>query len=79
VFLEAGDLSSHQITTPTALAINSDYHTFRLEVVGSSLRFLIDGNLVVSATNTQFSSPGRVGLWSWQYPIEIRKFRVLSQ
>jgi hypothetical protein len=57
------------------------WHTYRLEVHGDSLRFLIDGTPVAKgtgATSTGIGEDGRVGVIASLGPLEVRSFRVLA-
>ena len=56
------------------------WHTYRLEVSGNRLRFLIDGEEIVSATATE-AAPNRgrdqIGLWTQGVRFGVRRITVL--
>jgi hypothetical protein len=51
---------------------------YRVEVRANTLRLLVDGARMVDATDNRYLSPGRVGLWSDQYQLEVRSFKVIA-
>jgi hypothetical protein len=56
-----------------------DWHSYRLEVDGTNLRLLIDGRVVLTATDDQAggdAQPGQVGLWSQGVVIDVRRVVV---
>lgn len=56
---------------------DNEYHTYRLEVWGDSLRMLVDGFLAAKAVVHEYEGLKRVDIWSDHYPMSIRTFRVL--
>ncbi len=52
------------------------WHTYRLQVVGNALTFIIDGTPVISAIDNRYLAPGRVGLWSDEVQLNVRRFSV---
>ncbi len=53
-------------------------HTYRAEVKGNTIKFFIDGGLLVSATDNQFLDPGQVGLYSSFVQVEVTSFKVTA-
>jgi hypothetical protein len=59
-----------------------DWHTYRLEVDGTHLRLLIDGQPVLEAEDdeaTGEAQTGQVGLWSQGVGLEVRQVAVFAQ
>lgn len=76
VLASASDLNGEEL--PNLL---DGWHTYRFEVRGDELRFLIDNVLIAEATNDQingFGEDGRVGILASLGPLEVRSFRVLA-
>jgi len=56
----------------------TNWHTYRLEIINTSIKFLIDGVTVVSADDNRFITPGSVGLWCDTMAINVRSFIVYA-
>src|SRR5229473_1673486 len=56
----------------------NDWHTYRAEVKGNKVRLLIDGTVIIDATDNQYLDPGQVGLWSKGFQVNIRSFKVIN-
>lgn len=57
--------------------IDSNWHTFLLEVKGTQITFFIDGNKVVGPyDDTSYTSAGQVGLLDETVKIEVKSFAV---
>jgi len=56
----------------------SDWHTYRVEVRGNLITFLIDGAPLVRVTDNRYLSGGSVGLWSYIAQLTVRSFRVIA-
>lgn len=54
------------------------WHTYRLEVKGNNIRFLIDGAPQLTATDNRYLSPGSMGLWCDTTQLNVRSFKVLK-
>jgi len=54
------------------------WHVYRLEVRGDAIRFLVDGALVVEATDDRYREGGEVGLWSNGVALTVRGFTVTA-
>jgi len=58
--------------------MDDDWHTYRLEVEGTTVRLLFDGRTVAAKEDTQFLESGQVRVISIQAPIIIRSFNVVA-
>ncbi len=67
------DTLAHQDYDP-----GTDWHTYRLEVRGNQLRFLIDGNPAVSVTDNRFLTGQIAGLWSVGTQFSVRRVAVYA-
>src|SRR5215218_3417339 len=56
----------------------TDWHLYRVEVRGNTLRVLIDGAFALSATDNTHLSRRKVGLWSNRSQISVRSFDVTA-
>jgi hypothetical protein len=56
----------------------TDWHRYDVAVNGNTITLLVDGAMATTATDNRFLSPGRVGLWSSGYQLEVRKFKVIK-
>jgi len=54
------------------------WHTYRLEATGNTVRFLVDGTLVGEAIDNRHLEPGQVGFWSFGVQTSIRSLKVLA-
>jgi hypothetical protein len=72
-FIQNGCILDGQIFPP-----GPDWHTYRVEASGNEIRLLIDGKVMVNTRDNRFLSAGRVGLWSSQYQLDVRSFRVIA-
>jgi hypothetical protein len=56
----------------------SNWHTYRVEVKGNIVRLRIDGFTMASVNDNHSLAPGHVGLWSNNYQLEVRSFKVIK-
>ena len=56
----------------------TDWHKYRVEVKANVLTLVIDGSILATVTDNKYLSPGRVGIWSVGYQLELRNFKVVS-
>jgi hypothetical protein len=54
------------------------WHTYRLELNGTLIKFSIDNKEVITAADDRFISPGSIGLWCDQMAIHVRTFAVYA-
>lgn len=72
------------IGTATETLAQNDYepgnswHKYRIEAYGNRLKLLIDGIVVLEATDNRYLSPGRVGLWNNSLQLNVRSFKVIA-
>jgi hypothetical protein len=52
-------------------------HLIRIEARGATVRFLIDGTVVLDATTSQIAG-GQLGLWSSGVPLRVESLRVVN-
>ena len=62
----------------TAVDFDAEWHTYRLEVQGNSIRVLLDGTPLIETTDNLYLSPGQVGVWSDGAQVTIRRFSVIA-
>jgi hypothetical protein len=65
-----------KISPVKAFDPGSDWHTYRVEADGNTLRFLIDGAEYATATDNRYISGGIAGLSSHESQIEVSSFTV---
>ncbi len=58
--------------------VDTDWHRYRVEASGNTIRFLIDGIVVLEAVDDRYLGPGRVGLWSDRAQVTVRNFRLVE-
>jgi len=57
----------------------TDWHTYRLEVRGSDLRLLVDGDLLLEASDGAGTGEGgQIGLWSQGVALTVRRVAVIG-
>ncbi|MDQ2830362.1 MAG: hypothetical protein M3Y74_15115 [Chloroflexota bacterium] len=59
-------------------ALDQDWHTFRLEVQGNTVKFLIDGATLAQTTDNRYLDGRGVGVFSLGTQIDIRSFKVIA-
>lgn len=74
----ADDPNSSKILGNVSYPLDTSWHTYRVEVQGSTITFFIDNQNVVQATNNKFTSPGLIGLLDGTCQINVRSFTVFS-
>lgn len=52
-------------------------HTYRVEVSGNVMKFLIDGTPTLSLTDNRYLTGTQVGLWSKNVQLQVTSFKVL--
>ena len=55
------------------------WHTYRLEVQGTTIRLFLDGAQRAEATDNRYRDPGQVGVYTYDMQISLRSFKVLKQ
>jgi len=56
----------------------TDWHTYRLEVSGNQLRFLIDGGVFMTASDNRILTGGVAGLFCRNVQLTVRRIRVTA-
>jgi hypothetical protein len=56
----------------------ASWHTYRLEVKGTSVRLLVDGTLMAEGTDDRYRDAGRIGIWSDGTQVNVRRFAVVA-
>lgn len=59
-------------------SMDRKWHTYRLEVHGNSYRLLVDGVLAVTAMSNHSLSSADIGLYSYNYEINVKNYQVYS-
>ncbi|HZU66957.1 MAG TPA: hypothetical protein VFA09_06730 [Ktedonobacteraceae bacterium] len=62
----------------TSFNPGTSFHTYRAEVRGNTINFLIDGKSVLNVVDNRFISAGEVGLWCANMQIEMSSFKVVK-
>ena len=71
------DIDEEGWLTDSAFDPGANWHTYRLEVEGSTIRFLIDGTLILEATDTRFSAGGGVELFNYGSVTSVGSVKVV--
>lgn len=58
--------------------LDTSWHTYRVDVQGSTITLFIDNQNVMHVTNNKFTSPGLIGLLDGTCQINVRSFTVFS-
>jgi hypothetical protein len=58
--------------------VDTDWHTYRLEVSGNNLRLLFDGSEVARGIDNRQLAPGTVGIFCRYGQVNVRSFRVVA-
>ncbi len=57
---------------------NNDWHTYRIEVKGDTIKVSIDGRSFLNGTDTTYLTGGQIGLMSNRSQISVRSFKVIA-
>jgi hypothetical protein len=52
------------------------WHTYRLEVSGSTISVSVGSILEIKVTDSRWTDPGKLGLWAAGTPISVKSFKV---
>jgi hypothetical protein len=58
--------------------LDTDWHTYRVEVRGNDIKLLVDGNTVIETTDNHHLRSNAVGLWSAAVVLNVRSFKVIA-
>ncbi len=53
-------------------------HTYRVEVEDTTMKFSIDGRLVLNVTDTRYLTGSEIGLWCQNVQLSVTSFKVTS-
>jgi hypothetical protein len=56
----------------------TDWHRYHVAVKGNTITLLVDGAMTMTVSDNRFLSPGRAGLWSSAYQLEVRSFELIN-
>jgi 3-keto-disaccharide hydrolase len=54
----------------------SDWQIYRVEVKGTTIKLLVDGATILEVQDNRYISGGKIGLWSQEYQLNIRNFKI---
>jgi len=80
VYIQASSPNLHS-TNLTQISFAPQYgwnytYTYRVEVIGSSIRLFVDGSFLAQVTDTNFPTGGQIGFASYNTPLSIYDFSV---
>lgn len=61
------------------VAMDNEWHVYRLDVNGNALTFSFDGDLVVRVDDAEFQTGTGLGLYAAGYQVDARGFKVLGR
>jgi hypothetical protein len=59
-------------------SLDTNWHTYRVEVRGNDIKLLIDGQSVIEAIDNHHLTSNSVGLWSTGTVVNVRSFKVIA-
>ena len=59
-------------------SLDTNKHTYRFEAKGNTLKLLIDGAVLLDATNNRYLSGKEVGIWSESAELIVHSFKVIK-
>jgi hypothetical protein len=59
-------------------SLDTNWHTYRVEVRGNDIKLLIDGQSVIEAIDNHHLTSNSVGLWSTGTVLNVRSFKVIA-
>lgn len=71
------DLSDNNLVG-NSVSLDTNWHTYRAEVHGNDIKFLMDGSLVAETTDNRHLRSDVVGLWSAGVVLNVRNFKVIA-
>jgi hypothetical protein len=66
------------IIATTLFNVGANWHLYRIEVQGSTIRFFIDGGLILLAEDSRLTTGGQVGLKTYGGQIEVDELKILA-
>lgn len=58
--------------------VDTDTHTFRIDVIANTITLYIDGNKMLTTTDNTYLDPGQVGLCDIYAQIDVQSFKVIA-
>src|SRR5207249_3328337 len=74
----SAEIDTDQTLIKADYAPGSDTHTYRVEVQGNQVRFLIDGSVIAETISNRFLSAGRISLIDDSVEVAVSSFTVLT-
>lgn len=66
------------VLTTTPFDPQSAWHDYRVEAKGTSIKFFVDGGLLLSADDSRYLNAGQVGLWSEYMQVKLSSFKITA-
>jgi hypothetical protein len=77
-FIVDGDTCRNDALTQVHYPLDTDWHTYRVEVHGNDIKLLIDGYSILETTDNHHLTSNSVGLWSNGTVINVHCFKVTA-
>lgn len=58
--------------------LSPGFHTYRIEVNGSSISVSVDGTAYAMARDTNYSSGASVGLWDKDVQLQVKSLTIVA-
>ncbi len=71
-------LDASNIISKSDVKLDTDWHTYRIEVQGNIIRVFLDGTKILDTTDNRSLTSGQVGVWSDGAQVNVRRFTVIS-
>lgn len=76
--IQTADDQDREVIKVAPFRPRDSWHHYRAEVKGNTIRLLIDGTEILTATDNRYLTGGRIGLWSKHCQINIKSFRITA-
>ncbi len=76
--IQAWDKNSHEFAKRVDYTMDKEWHTYRLELSGNTIKFSIDGSIYVNTVNNAFIEMGNVGMYCDRMQMNVRAFRIIK-
>ncbi len=70
--------NSTDTLTDASFTPDTDWHTYRIEVQGNTIRFLLDGHPLLTAQDNRYLTGSGIGMWSSGVQITVRSVKVIA-
>jgi len=54
------------------------WHSYRVEAKGTTIKFFVDGGLLLSADDSRYLNAGQIGLWSEYMQVKLSSFKITA-